>query len=665
MALGERSHDRWLWIELIGFDNESPDLGVGDLLARTGFAPQAVSLLFFTPDFVHTHAGMADEHVLPPDQCAYCARPLGRERKRQAWTNWQLKRLVEALHARGVAVYCSFFNLFSSTVDGQFHQSPWCAAHPEMWETRRNGDRAAMLCPLKRMADGIEYEAFFVPQLVQVMDDYGFDGYHGADGYSSTRLPLNEIDYSDDMVDQWRRASGVELPDSLRGPCEKDPARCEERAAWIWANQRESWLEFWAERFAGFWSLVTSALHAKGKRVVLNSGWTRDPFQAAYRYGADYQRLARAGVDGFVVETVSAGVSIGAEGILTDPRYDYQAMLLLMKGYTPDVPLMCLNGTQDTCEQWDVLRHAPTASEREILSLSSLFLRRADGSLTRCSSGPVVCLSDGIAAHEWQWLSDRWELGFAYRPTRTIGPTLVWSDAAHQAQLADYIATRRWTVHKTVYELMAANAPIRTIARAEDLSGVTGPLLVVNPHLWPADELVRVRNYTGGPVMAIGGRTGALPAEAIVAEDGPDSMALVCWVLGGAASPPAAVGDGPGNVGWPTAPDPVTFLEELPYRAVSAQFVQACARLIVQLSEAVEVVGRADVTRAWAVDLGEIQRLFITNDSHYYAAAEVDLHRPIESVAVATCFPGMPVMPNGSRITVRVPPRGIVALDVR
>ena len=103
---------RWMWIELIGFDNQKADLGVADFLDNAGFVPDGLSLLFASADFVHTHQGLDREVVFPPDYCSYSGKPYNMERKRQAWTNRQLKGLVDRLRQRGIQVYFTLFNLY-------------------------------------------------------------------------------------------------------------------------------------------------------------------------------------------------------------------------------------------------------------------------------------------------------------------------------------------------------------------------------------------------------------------------------------------------------------------------------------------------------------------------------------------------------------------------
>jgi len=102
-------YEKWVWIELIGFDNRASDFGVAAYLDTVGTVPDGISLLFFTPDFVHAHKGMEREHILPIEMCSYAARPYGKLHDRQQWTNYQVHGLVKELQKQGVNVYCSFF----------------------------------------------------------------------------------------------------------------------------------------------------------------------------------------------------------------------------------------------------------------------------------------------------------------------------------------------------------------------------------------------------------------------------------------------------------------------------------------------------------------------------------------------------------------------------
>ena len=256
-------YETWLWVELIGFDNQRPDYGVEAYLENAGLIPAAVSLLLFNPDFIHTHTGLAEDRSFPFDYCSYGGHPYSYERARQDWTRFQLRELVGTLQAHGIAVYVTVFDLFVT--------AEWLGQHPEVLHVNTAGTRLNSVCPWKRLADGSWYEDFFVRQLVRVLQDYGFDGFHQADGYSHPRLPLYQGDFSDDMVAQFEAATGRTLPEDLGAPQGDDAETLGRRADWIWGQARRAWIDFYARRVQSFCRRVAESVHAVRKRVVLNN----------------------------------------------------------------------------------------------------------------------------------------------------------------------------------------------------------------------------------------------------------------------------------------------------------------------------------------------------------------------------------------------------------
>jgi len=655
-------YERWVWVELIGFDIRADDLGAAAYLDTLGFIPDAIALFIFAPDFVLAHGGLATERELPPDCCSYGGHPFNAERDRQVWTTFQVRRLIDELHRRGIAVYLSTMTFF---LNNAFHQE-WVSDHREVLETRRTGDSAPAINALKRLRDGTYYEDLFVRQLVAVMRDYGFDGWHAADGNGPLRLPVNEVDYSDDMVGQLAASTGVALPAPIAGACDGNPARIVERADWIWAHRRREWITFYADRWAGFHAKIASALHDHRKRLMVNSAWTRDPFEALYRYGIDYRKLAAAGVDGFVVESVAGAIGLEVGG--PDRHYDYLAMLMLIGAYLPDSKLIVLHGVGDTNEQWDLLRHAPTVLEREICMLANTYHCGADGRPARCAAGLMACLGDGLRREEWNRLRETWEMAFAAVPRRLLGASVVWSDAAMHNQLDDFIATRRWPAHRILFHLMAEGAPVQSTVNVRNVDKVTGPLVVINPGVFPEDELRSIFSRPHAAIIVVGGATDSLPSPDVRFEDVHPPHQLVCWAYGVGETPTVRIEDAPGAeapAGAADTREPVAFTQDLPCRPVSPAFLRACARMICEAAGAPTLRGDRESVRVLAMETADrALRVLVENDRASYARAEVDVGQPIEAVRLATRFPVARILPDGARFTVKVPPKGIVALDV-
>ncbi|BBH19729.1 hypothetical protein Back11_10740 [Paenibacillus baekrokdamisoli] len=651
------NYARWIWVELIGFDNEHSDYAVKAYIDNLGFVPDALSLLFFTPEFVHNHENMEIERALPRECCSYTARPYNRERARQAWTNHQLRNLIAELQKYNIAVYCSFFNIYEYNFDGEKFRGDWSDKHSYLCERMKSGLLHGLLNPLKRFENQTYYEDFFISKLTQVLTDYGFNGYHGADGYTSGRITLAEGDYSDDMVGQFIASRKLESIAEITAFCEGRQAEFEQRAEWIWANLREEWIAFYADRWELFWQKVVAAVHRDHRKVVFNTAWTRDPFEALYRYGVDYRRIANTGIDGFVVETVGASLIMGAGGVEMNPHYDFLAMLMTIKAYVPKVDLYCLNAIQDTTERWDALRHAPTILERDIYSLSNVFWMNEAGALNRCSTGFVACLSDGIHHHEWKWIHNRWNLAFGEGPKQILGATMIWSDYAFNNQLSDYVRTRGWSTHKLLHELISRGAPIHSIVNIKFLEQAHGAILVPHSHLLSEDERRAVSAYSNGPVIMIG------PELSDIQED-----QLSCAVYGEkgrldqsfTADQELLTADELKDIN-----DPKYWVHELYFQRISDDFLQKCANVIGEHTGSPQILQGAAVIEVTALQLSDNYiRLFIGNDHVNYSEARIEMGKRIVTIAIRTDFPGTPVIPEGKCFNVRVPGRGIVVLDV-
>lgn len=275
---------------------------------------------------------------------------------------------------------------------------------------------------------------------------------------------------------------------------------------------------------------------------------------------------------------------------------------------------------------------------------------------------------DGLQSHEWRWLREWWDRAFGVAPQHPISATLVWSDRAFERQLDDFIQTRRPTTHKLLYDLMARGAPVHCAADVKDLHAVHAALLVLNPHLFPQDELQAILSYDRGPVVLIGGRAPGLREPDVEFEDCYAPDPLHCAVYGTThryrvTIQPAAPEPRPEDL--MSVPEPPTFLQELYFRPVSESFLAGCVEVLAGCVGPVKVLQRADVIGVQALQLADnLLRLLVGNDSYYYVITNLDVGRAIHSIEVATDFPASPPAFMGSQLAVKVPGRGMVVLDV-
>ncbi len=662
----ERPHERWIWTELIGFDNRHPDLGVQEYLDLAGFTPAGICLLLTSPDFVLSHESVSEEITLPEDFCSRDGHEFNPHRQRQAWTNHQLMGLIAELHRRGIRAYLTVFTRFYGN---RFHHE-WLSDHPEACLVfRRHGWASALNC-LSRLKDGSYFEDYFIPKLVEVLGYYGFDGWHGADGWGPLNGPVYEVSVSDDMVAQFAEATGLELPEVVIQPCGHDTEKLEARATWLWRHVRHDWIEFYAGRWTRFWRKALEALHAAKKEGIINSAWGRAPWESLYRYGMDYQRIVEAGVDGIIVETVAAGLSMDPpEGTADETRhFDFLSMLMLIRACVPQARLIFLHNTHDTVEEWDAIRHNPTLLEKEIYALANVFRTERGGVLRPCADGFLVCLGDGLDPEHWSWLRSRWNLAFSGSPRKVLGATLVWSDQIMRSQVTDFTQTRSWTVHRLLFHLMACGAAVQTTVDISDLEDVAGAILVLNHHLLASDELERVLGYRAGPVILIGSDQEGLPQPGLRFADCCGPRSLVCLVYG------AEPGEVPRVEPWepPPFPEDVGALEEprgywehFAFRPVSPGFLRACADVITTVTGACRVVEEGGGVTVMATEEANGKlRLALKNESPFYVRPRVDVGRTIANVDILTSYPSLLVQPDGSTFAVRVPGKGVTVVEI-
>ena len=411
------------WVELIGFDNTLPDYGVGAYLEKMPRNPDAISLLLNSSDTFRNYPGAAaGDYTFPPTACSYRSRPYNSERRRQAWKASQLKGLVAELRRNGIEVYTSFF-LFRT---GEFVEDD-----------------------VPGLAE----------KLVEFLSDFGFTGYHGADGFAP---PIHVLETR-------------KLGSPLNGP--EDPAR--PRVA-----RKE------AKRYADAWRLTVGKLKGKGLKCFINTCWTLDPYEALYRYGVDYRLLAETGIDGFIVESsASAKLLLHEQPATAAARLDRSiAMLMRLKAACPKVPLILLHTIHDGTEQWSAIRHAPCAMRAEGISMGGVFFGNR-----HALDGYLPCLSDALTKDEWTGLFKVWDLGLA-PATAPFGLRYVWSDRAFDAEFDACAASLDCSSSTFLAEMLHHGAMVNSAVRVEDaLADPSIPLLIVNPKFFPPDELAALR----------------------------------------------------------------------------------------------------------------------------------------------------------------------------
>lgn len=669
------------WMPLIGFDKNQEDKGVSAFLERTQFTPHGVNVFLFHPDIVHHHNGLSKEVVLPPDNCSYYASPYNEERTRQPWTNNDLKILIDNLNNHGISPYLSIMGI---DLFNHFHQE-WVYDHPEILGHYRTCKGA--IHALKRFRDGTYYEDFFIEKVCQVLVDYGFSGLHVTDNFCPNGI-LYDGDFSFDMLDQFSIHTGISIPTAIACPNDESYEAINRRGDWIWNNHREQWIQFYAWRWERFWEKVCNRVHAINRKVFVLGMYCTDPFETLYCLGIDLKRIVRAGVDYLMPNMAANGSSLRHN---RPWRYYEQAnMIPLTDAFTEESKKINMLSVKDVTEEWDMIHHNPVLLERDINFLLS-FHRQIPHGRKRCLDGLNICLSDGIYQEEWRWLKERIESTLGNLPQKSLAPTYVWSDHAHYNLLPEYIHSRRWSLHKFMWELGKLGTISNSIVRTEHITEQSGDLFIPNFDLLSEDEKWKLANYKGGSVFCTASVEKNFTPEAyginpeIYFEDIYSPYRNCCFAYNITLENKNTFLDLLSEDNSPALTDPFNAEESLstlsdfmPFQKVSRGFLDAIAALL-KCNIQKLICSQFPIIPALMND-GALRLMVINDDWHHYANAIIKINdRKIKQVKNVSRYPLLPVKfsengrfsfdatntPNNSQtFKVLVPQAGISIVDV-
>jgi len=624
-----------MWIELIGFDVRKDDYGVHYLLNKAGFIPDAMLLLLWNADFIHQYQPNSEdfsEAFLRDDCCAYYGRRQGEEHSRQRWRNKDLKGLIACLHEYDIEVYLSVFDQQMSNAAAKLFQlkdlpEQWVDQHPEVKYTLRDGRLSSSLCPWKRLNNGSFYEDFLLQQLQRLLPDFGFDGWHAADGFGHPRFPIYQGDFSDDMVQQFGGDQQILMK------CDGDLPALSHRAESIWQHQRLEWIEFHCQRRTRFFQKLLSGLREMGRKVIINSCWTREPFEAKYRYGVDDFALSVLGFQAWVIESPISVIELeGWRKDDCDSLYKFIPSLGRIRACLPTQRLLLLNTIKDTMEQYNSIRHAPMLLEAELASFGSVHSIR-EGKLQPALDGIVSCLSDGLSKCEWGWLLERWNSSFsAGRISWNQGVKVIYDQDALENELRSYCQQPFCSSYHWYYLLLGAGAPLLETIEWSQARTAQGPFLVIHPAFFPAEKLQDFMAERGNETFSCG--LTKLPSLKVATKE-------------------------------PFAFPPDSWLNPLPEPVPRPAAVKKLVSRLIEFSGAPWIVsGQAHV---WQQNTSSRSLLFVRNDRNLYQWVKVALPSRIRRLKAVSEYLKPIIIEKEeetSHFSVKLPPLGLVVLEL-
>ena len=214
-----------LWTPLIGFDVEKPDRGAAEYLENVGEKPDSIGLFVYNADIINYHEeGMPREKKFPPDYCNYYGSPQNDLRKRQDWTNYDLRALCHALKRHGVKTYVSVMgNHLSPERDDDFTPQIGMFGYPVKQDFVMEHRELAIestkergyIHLLKRFQDGSSFGDYFIRKALACVTDYGMDGLHLADAIFPHSIQVQHGDFSDDLFGRFAAHAKIEPPAEL------------------------------------------------------------------------------------------------------------------------------------------------------------------------------------------------------------------------------------------------------------------------------------------------------------------------------------------------------------------------------------------------------------------------------------------------------------------
>ena len=635
--------DRWYWIELIGFDNEAADFGVDAFLSRN-VNTTGVSLLFAHIDFLFEQ----QNELLAPTACSYGGHEYNRERRRQQWTKAQLRGLVNALHARGVKVLFACFDMTERITD-----KSWLCYN-------KRGTPSPLVYVLKRLDDGRYVGDIVIERLHAVLRDYGFDGLQLADGLSSNRPSIENGDFSLPFC----RQSQIDVPDRLMG----EGVECyKARRAWILKNRRFAWIEFLSREWARFYQKLFDTVKAP---ILFNNAWTRDSFEALYRYGIDYRRCCIDRAMGVMVEENSATrgiMSAEDEGDVSLPlssrqniAYEYTLMQQDIKLITKGLPQISLLPISDTQEQWDVIRHAPTELARSIIRRFSTYVWR-NGAFEVCCNAPHYCLSDGIPAEDWRWLAAQ-ESFRVPTPSAVEGFANIQNPDALSRDVAQFCAKKGYFGSALQNAMIANGLNLATQLSLCEVGGFdkARALLVTNLNTYTKEEKASLAASLSLPLVALGEDVD-LPLKKSAHYAG---KYLSVAIYGVENAPDLEVlrplerfrraGKLQQGEIW---------TEPLQYKRVEDRFFASLCEILNDMLS----LDRAESTEVKVASFvcGEDKYLLLSNDQHLYNLAKIRTVTPLTGIEASTKGCGYRVRELPDGFVVRIPPRSAEVICIK
>ena len=425
-------------LDLGAFDPSTPDCGVATWMERAARVPAWVVVMEDRqPDFFHGYAGWRPHERVP----------LNRHGPRtDAWTQADLKRLVDAFHAHDVKVLLGYWIHECRFVDERHPELLIRDQHGNLWqdEVERNAD----FNPMRRLhadadhgiAEGERYSTWSARQYARLQKDFGFDGLFLGDGAMGFRRhgkdwkDLRHFDYHEDWLAEFRADEAFMGHDGCA--LEDEHADANARAKDVHVYHWPHWVAWNTDRWTAYYREMADAVHATGGMLAAYNVMNYDPALARL-HGVDYRAIAEAGLDVLVFQSYDyAWGPLGPFGFLNITKKDLATNLAALLrtrahvGYDTRMQIVVTVETEDEVETWNA-PVAHTLGEAYALGNAVAYDGKA---WRRAADGAFIVWGNSVTPEEWRGLAAAFEHLSA--PPPAPAGALVWNEGEERV-LAD------------------------------------------------------------------------------------------------------------------------------------------------------------------------------------------------------------------------------------
>ena len=174
----------------------------------------------------------------------------------------------------------------------------------------------------------------------------------------------------------------------------------------------------------------------------MNSFWTRDPFEALFRYGEDFALLSELDLEALILEAPVADELSSWHSQEVRGLYKLIASLLRIRAVLPDVPIWHMNTLRDVLENYNIVQEFPALMEAgtEMLQHALLYHNKK---WSYSLNGLLSCLSDGLTRDNWNWVRSMWDFVLSKPEISSYpGAVVVFSQDMLERELNAYLEER-------------------------------------------------------------------------------------------------------------------------------------------------------------------------------------------------------------------------------